>query len=205
MGLHKEGAQQAKEASEISELLGDTVEQARCLIALTRLLHSDGQLDAAEEAAFRTIDLLSGRDQQLFQVCECHQVLGGIYHSKGKTEEGINHFEAALEIASPLNWHYLLFTIHHSLAMLLSDEGRFDDTHAHVEHTESHTINDAHPLACVVELKAWVWFKQHRLEEAKFEALRAIDMFKKPGATTDMECTRGILQLIDEEMGELVI
>ena len=53
MGLFKEGTQQAKEASEIYERLGRTVEQARCLIDFASSLHSDGQLDKAEEAASR--------------------------------------------------------------------------------------------------------------------------------------------------------
>ena len=199
MGLHKEGAQQAKEGSEISERLGDVVEQARCLIVLARLLRSDEQPDAAS----RAINLLSKRDQQ-FEVCECHQVLGEICRSKGKTEEAINHFEAALGIASSFNWHYLLFSVHHSLATLFFDEDRFDDAQAHVERAKSHTVNDPHPLARAVELEAWLWFKQHRLEEAKSEALRAVDMFEKLGATVDMEYARGLLRLIAEETGELL-
>jgi len=47
----KEGVQQAKEALEIYERLGDTVEQARCLIELAWLFHEDRQLVGAEEAA----------------------------------------------------------------------------------------------------------------------------------------------------------
>ena len=58
MRLFKEGIQQAKEASELYERLGDTVEQAGCLIVLAWLLHGDNQLDDAEEAASHAIDLL---------------------------------------------------------------------------------------------------------------------------------------------------
>ena len=48
LDLPKEGIQQAKEALEIYERLGDAREQAQCLIQLALLLHSDKQLDAGE-------------------------------------------------------------------------------------------------------------------------------------------------------------
>jgi hypothetical protein len=65
--------------------LGDAAGQAQCLTDVARLLHSNKQLGAAEEAAFRAIDLLSDKDEQ-FLVCESHRILGGIYHSRGETE-----------------------------------------------------------------------------------------------------------------------
>ena len=51
LGLHEEGTQQAKEALEFFERFGNTIGQAVCWDTLARLLHSEGQLDAAEKAA----------------------------------------------------------------------------------------------------------------------------------------------------------
>ena len=61
MGLPKEGIRQAKEALDIFERLGDTMEQADCLTALAVSLELDNQLDAAEEAASRAVDPISAR------------------------------------------------------------------------------------------------------------------------------------------------
>ena len=61
IGLHTEGTHQAKEALGVYERLGDTVDQAQCLIYLAWSLRSENQLDAAEEAASRAIDLLPDR------------------------------------------------------------------------------------------------------------------------------------------------
>ena len=57
-GLNKEGVQQAKEASEIFERLGDTGNQVGCLLTLALPLYPDRRLDAAEETAFHAIELL---------------------------------------------------------------------------------------------------------------------------------------------------
>jgi hypothetical protein len=38
-----------------------------------------------------------------------------------------------------------------------------------------------------MELQAWVWYNQHRLEEARSEALRAADIYEKLGAAKDVE------------------
>ena len=59
MYLYGEGIQQAKEALETLEPLGDTTGQAGCSIELAWLLHDNKQLDAAEEAASYAIDLIS--------------------------------------------------------------------------------------------------------------------------------------------------
>ena len=91
LGFHKEGIQQAEEALEIYEQLGDPISQARCLIDLAHLLDEDNQLDAAEEAASRAIDLLP--EGKKFLVCKGHRALGVIYRSKGETE-GYSPFRA---------------------------------------------------------------------------------------------------------------
>jgi tetratricopeptide (TPR) repeat protein len=88
----------------------------------------------------------------------------------------------ALGIASSFNWHDHLFWAHYALAELFLDEGRFDDAHAHVERAKSHAVNNAYYLGRAMELQARVWYKQHRLEEARSEALRAADVYEKLGA-----------------------
>jgi len=204
MGLYEEGIQQAKEASEIFERLGDTASQARSLINLAWLLRDDGQLDAAEEAGFHAIDLLSGKGEQ-FNVCLCHRVLAGIYCSKGEKEKAISHLEAALGIASPFNWHNELFWSHYALAQSVFCQDRFDDAHAHVELAKSHAVNNAYKLGHAMVLQATFWCDQCRLEEAESEALHAVEVFEKLGATRDLEECRKLLQRINEETNSPIV
>jgi len=199
IGLKKEGMEQAKEASEIFGRFGDTTSQAQCLISLARLLFSDKQLDAAEEAASRAINLLPEEGEQS-QVCESHRVLGSIYESKGDTEKAIHHYEVALEIASPFDWHDTLFWLDCELADLLRDEDRFDDAHAHIERAKSHTANSTYNLGYAMRLQAGVWYRQHRLEEAKSEVLRAADIFDKLGAVEDLERCRKLLREVENSL-----
>ena len=53
---------------------------------LAQFLNGDGQLDAAEEAAYRAIDLATGEGNQ-YPVCWCYHLLGKIYHSNGENEK----------------------------------------------------------------------------------------------------------------------
>ena len=154
------------------------------------------QLDAAEEAASRVLDLLSEKDKQFF-ACQGHRTLGRIYGAKDDPEKAIHHFEAALGIASPFNWHSELFWIHFSLAKLFSGKGRFDDAHAHIQRAKPHTVNDPYLLAHASLLQALVWDDQDRPEEAKSEALRALDVFEKLGAANNAEWTRKLIRQID--------
>ena len=64
LGLPNEGIPQAKEALEIYKQLVQMVWQGDCLYYLASLLHADNQLNAAKEAAFQVIDLLSGEGEQ---------------------------------------------------------------------------------------------------------------------------------------------
>ena len=196
MNLYKEGIQQAKEASEIFERLGYTTNQTESLINLAWALYDDKQLDAAEEAASRAIDLLPGEGHQ-FQVCRGHRVLGNIFRSKGDIKKAIHHFEVALEIASTLNMVDQLYWAHFALSELFSEEGRLDDAHAHVERAKSHAVNDAYLMARASRVQAWLWDRQQKFEEAKSEALRALDVFEKLGALNDAEVTRQLLGHID--------
>ena len=64
--LYKEGIDQAREALEIQEQHNDKLGQARSWDYLASVLHADDQLDAAEEAASRAINLfLDEGDQPL--------------------------------------------------------------------------------------------------------------------------------------------
>ena len=197
-GLHKEGTQQAQEAVEIFERLGNTMKQAECLIDLAWSLYDDEQFNAAEEAASRAIDLLPEKEEQS-QVCQGHRILGKIYHSKGEREKAVHHLEAALGIASSLNLVNQLFWNNYPLAQVFFGEGRFDDAHAHIERAKLHAVNDAYLLARTSRLQAGFWDKQRRFEEAKSEALRALDVFERLGAVNDAEETRRLLGRIDRD------
>ena len=196
LGLYKEGIDQAKEALEIYERSGNKQRQARCLNHLARLLYSDKQLGAAENAAIRTIELLPNKGQE-FQVCRSHLVLGNIYCSKGERENAIHHFEAALEIASPFNWHHPLFWIYFSLAELFLNEGEFDAAHSGIEQAKSHAVNAIYHLGRATLLQAKIWYQQGRLEDAAPEALRALDIFEKLGVSGDLEDCRALLRDIE--------
>jgi tetratricopeptide (TPR) repeat protein len=196
MSLPKESIPQAKESLGIFERLNDVSEQAQSLQQLALLLHHDNQLDAAEAAASRSIGLLS--DSEQFLSCQGHRVLGDIHHSKGETEKAINHYETALGIAFSFNWHDQQFWIRYALAGLFRDQGRFGDAHAHIERAKSHAVNDAYNLGRAMELHAWIWYRQGRLEEAKSEALRAVDVYGRIGATKDVEDCRNLLQKIEK-------
>ena len=141
LGLYTEGIQQAKEALEIFKQHNSILGQADSLQQLAQLLYKDNQLDAAEEAASHSIDLLLGKSQQ-FRVCQGYRLLGTICHFKGEPEIAISHLETALEIVSSSNWHNQEFWIFLSLAQLFLKECRFDDAQAHVEHANLHSAND---------------------------------------------------------------
>ena len=197
VGLHEEGIEQAVEAADIFERLGGTLMQTRSLINLARLLHDDKQLDAAEEAASRAIALIP-EERQGFQFCETHRLLGDIYQSKGETEKAIHHNEVALGITSSFDWHDFLFWIYCNLAELLCDEGRFDEAHARIERAEFHAANSSYNLGRAGALEARIWCKQHRLDEARSEALHAADVYEKLGATRDAEHCRELLKRIEK-------
>jgi len=203
MGLRKEGIQQAKEALEIYERLGDTTGQAWGLVSLAWSLRDDKQLNAAEEAASRAISLIP-ENGNLFPVCQSHRVLGKIYQFKGKIGKAIHHLEMALEIASSFNWHDHLFWVHHNLGQLSLLQGRFDDAQSHAEHAKSHAINNTYNLGGATEQQAEVWYLRRRLKEARSEALCAADIFEKLGAVEDLERCRRLLRWIEEEINDPV-
>jgi len=199
LGFHEEGIRQAREALEIDKQLHFIQGQALSLELLAQLLHGDKQLDAAEEAASQAIDLFSdGLDQ--FGVCQSHRTLGKICYSKRETEKAIDHFETALRIASPPNWHGPLALNHYDLANLFFKEGMFDKAQASVERAKSHAaINDPYCLACATQLQAMIWYGQGKFEEAKSEALSAADVFKRFGVAKDLEECRAFLRDVEEK------
>jgi tetratricopeptide (TPR) repeat protein len=197
LGLSKEGIQQVKEALEIYERLNDVSGQARSLCRLAYLLHDDGQLNAAEGVASQVIDRFSGKGEQ-WEVCECYRVLGDIYYSRGEIQKAADHLEAALGIASPFNWHFQLLWIHYSLANLAFDRSMPDAVHSHIESAKSHAVDDAYPLARVVQLQGQFLNGQGRFEEARSAFLHALDVYERLGATKDMEICRSFLQRIEE-------
>lgn len=204
MGLHEEGIQSAKVVSDFFERIGDVVGQAQYLTNLALLLCKDKQLDAAEEAASRAIDLLQQKDEQ-FRLCESHRILALVYLFKSEKGKAAHHFEVALGIASPFDWHDQLFQIHHSLAALFLPEGRFDDAQSHIKQAKAHAVNGAYNLGCATEMHALVWYRQRRLEEARSEAFCAADLYEKLGAATDLERCRGFIQKIEGEINKPVV
>ena len=198
LGHFKEGIQQAREALEISKRIGDTNWQIQCSEDLTWLLFDDKQLDAAEEVASRAIDLALEKGDELF-ACRLHRVLGKIFQSKGEKTRAIHHLETATGIASPFNWHDVLFWIHFALASLFRDEGEFGDANTHIEQAKSHTVNDAYKLGRASQMQADIWRRQLRFEEARSEALHALEIYEKLGAARDARVCKEFLREVGWE------
>ena len=201
LGLHNEGLQQAEEALEIYERLDDIFGRAHSLRDLAWLLYDDQQLDAAEEVTWQSIDLLpEGVDQSL--VCQRRHLLGLIHSSKGEVEKAIDHFEAALRIASSFNWHGAQFWDYYRLAELFFNQGRFNDSHTHVERAKLHAANNTYLMGRAMHLQTGFLYKQCRFREARSEALCAVDAYEKVGATKNLEICRKIIRDIEKDMEE---
>ena len=203
LGLHKEGIQQTREALEIYKRLNHTDGQAKAWQRLARSLYNVNQLDSAEEAALRAIELLSDEGDQ-FPVCECYRTLGYISRSKGETGKAARHLKTALGIASRFNWHFQLFWIHYSLADL-APEDNFDDAHAHVERAKSYATNDPYMLGHAMEADAVLWYKQGMFGKAKSGTFDAANLFEKLGAMVEVERCRATLRVIEETINEQTV
>ena len=204
LGFYEDGIKQAKEAVEIYKRFGDAESQAGCLNDLARLFHSDKQLDAAEEAASRAVELLPERGQE-FWVCQSHRILGDIYVSKGEREKAIHHFETALQIASSSNWSTQLFLIDYSLAELFLNEGDLSNAFAHIERAESHTVDNTYNLGRAISLRAQVLCRQRNYQEAKSGAVHAFEIFEKLGAASGLAACRALLQDIERAANGLSV
>ena len=203
LALYEEGIPQAKEAFEIFERLCDVPGQVQSLRLLGRLLYESKQLDAAEEAVSRALNLSLGNGNQ-FQVFECHHLLGLIFQSKGEPEAAIDRFETALGIATHGNLEYLQFWGHYSLARLFCDEGRFCDAYTHIEHSKSYVVNDTYKLGLAMELHAETLYWHGRFEEAKSEVSRAAETFEKLRAARELKWCGDLLQRIQGEIDDPV-
>ena len=199
MNLCKEGIEQAGEALAIYKKLGNTTFQAECLNDLAFLLQADGQPDAAEEAASRAINLI-GENGDQYQLCESHRILGNIHRSRGNTGKAISHYETALGIATPFNWHNHLFWTHDALSELFRGQGKFEDASAHIESAKPYMVDNPYYLGRATEMQALIWYDQDRLEEARSEVLCAIDIFEKLGAAGDLERCRGLVPNIQRKL-----
>ena len=204
LGFHKEAILQTKEALEIYRKLNNTDGEAQAWQLLARSLFLDNQLDAAEEAASRVIELLTDQGNQC-SVCNSYRTLGNICRSKGEADKATGHYETALEIASRFGWYPQLFWIHYDLAVLVLEGKKFDDAHTHVERAKAHAVNDPYLLGRATELDAVLWFRQRRFGEAQPDASGALDLFEKLGATVDVDRCRATLRAIEEAINKQTV
>ena len=194
--LYDEGIRQAEEALEIDKRVGNTKGEIQSSDKLAWLLFQTKQLDAAEAIASRAINLATETGQEL-HVSRLHRALGKIFQSKRENTKAIHHFETAIEIASRFDWHHDLFWYHFGLAALFHDEDKFDKASTHIEQAKSYAANDAYKLGRAMELQAGVWYRQLRPEEAKFEALRALEIYEKLGAAKDADSCKRLLRKVN--------
>jgi tetratricopeptide (TPR) repeat protein len=198
LGQYEEGVKQASEALSIAEAYGTPVDKAGSLNMVAWLTYRAGRVDDAEKAANRAISLLLPEKNQELLICQSHRILGEISLAQEKKEEGIRHFKEALRIASPFSWNNHVIWIHHSLALLYSGEGKFDEAQTHIEQAESYAVGNTYFIGRAILLRAWVLYRQRKFEEARSEALRALELFKNLGATTGQGICGSVLENIDQ-------
>jgi tetratricopeptide (TPR) repeat protein len=199
LNLNEEAIQQSKEALSIFERTNDAIGQASCLNYIANALYDDGQLDAAENAASRAIDLLPEKGQEFF-LSRLHRVRGNVHQSRGEREKAVHHFKTALGIASPFNWPDELFWNHYALADLFRKEDDLDVANTHIEQAKSSAVHSAYKLGYVVEMQANIWRQQLRFEDAKSEALLALAIYEKLGAADDARECRVLLEKVEQAM-----
>ena len=196
LDLYTEGIELAKESIGIFEELNNTPGQADSLQELAELLCEDEQLDAAEEAASKSINLLLDQGEQL-KLCQGYRLLGKIYNSKGEIEKATDHLKTALGIASSSNWDSECFWTLFFLAEAYFDQGRFDDAHAHIEHAKLYAAHNPYDLCHAMKQQANFWCDEGRIGEAKSEVLCAMGGYEKLGAAKDVEYCMELLQEIE--------
>ena len=162
--------------------------------AIQRRLSADLNPDEPGPEEVRWVDL--GKSERL-QACRYYFLLDDMCTCKGERKTAIEHFKTALGIASSCNWRDQAFWIHHRLAVLFFYEDRLDEAYAHVEHAKSHAIDDLYMMGHAMRLQAGFWYNEDRIEEARSEASRAIDVFEQFGAAQDLACCGLMLQCIE--------
>ena len=197
LGLYKEGIRQAEEALKTYEQIGAVGSQAELLLYLAWLLEGDNQLDAAEEAASRVIELLPKTGEE-FSVCRAHRALGDIHCSKGEREKAIGQYETALGITSNFNWNGEPFRIHLALADLFRKEDRFEDAHFHIEKAKQHTAKGTYYMGHAALEQAHIFYQQRKLESATNEARCALDIFEEFSSPRGMKHCKDLLQDIEQ-------
>lgn len=84
------------------------------------------------------------------------------------------------------------------MAELFSNESEFDDAHAHIEQAKLHVDGHTYDMGRAMELQAQVWYQQHRLKEARSEALCAFETYERLGAANDLEHCETLLHTIGQ-------
>jgi tetratricopeptide (TPR) repeat protein len=192
LGFYEEGIGQVMEAINICNQLQDATIKMQCLIQLAGLFFDRGLLDAAGEIASRAIPFLKNDEQ--YNLCEVHTLLGRVYGFKRNPKKAIEHFMVSLAITSSRGWHSQTALVHSFLGVVLSDAGMFDDAGTHLELARSHAVNNQLESVHTIKLQAYIWFKQHRFEEAESEYLRALDAYERLGDITNASECRGFAE-----------
>ena len=195
----EEGIQQAREAMPIFQRLGDMMGVVSCHTCLSSLFRCAGRLDDAEKSESQAIGLIDALMPTADSTSRgfLHGFLCEIYSCRGDTGKVIFHLEATLRVASTRGDR---FQSHCELARIYIVEGRFDDAEAHVEHAGSLAANGSSESGSLMLLRARLLRGQGKFEEARSEALRALDLVEEFGGGDHVEEVKDLLYSIDKEM-----
>ena len=91
------------------------------------------------------------------------------------------------------------------MAVIFRDEREYGEAHAHIERAKSHAVDDPYKIGRTMKLRAEVWYRQDRLQDAKSETLLALENYEKAGAAHNAERCRSLLQVIERAMKKQLI